>query len=62
MNNCPEYVLLLSCPDARGIVHAVTGFLLGLDGTIVDSQQYSDAATGIFCMRCLLYTSPSPRD
>ena len=59
MNNCPEYVLLLSCPDARGIVHAVTGFLLGLDGTIVDSQQYSDAATGIFCMRTQ-FSLPTP--
>jgi len=51
LNRCPEYVLLISCPDEKGIVHAVTGFLLGLDGTVLDSQQYSDTATGIFCMR-----------
>jgi formyltetrahydrofolate deformylase len=51
VNTCPDYVLLLSCRDARGIVHAVTGFVLSLDGTVVDSMQYTDALTGIFCMR-----------
>ena len=51
MNTCPDYVLLLSCRDARGIVHAVTGFVLSLDGTVVDSMQYTDSPTGIFCMR-----------
>jgi formyltetrahydrofolate deformylase len=61
VNNCPEYVLLLSCPDARGIVHAVTGFLVGLDGAVVDSQQYGDAATGIFCMR-IQFSLPGPTD
>ena len=47
MNTCPDYVLLLSCRDARGIVHAVTGFVLALDGTVVDSMQYTDSPTGI---------------
>lgn len=51
MNTCPDYVLLLSCPDAKGIVHAVTGFVLSLDGMVVDSMQYTDASTGVFCMR-----------
>jgi formyltetrahydrofolate deformylase len=61
LSNCPEYVLLLSCPDARGIVHAVSGFVLELEGTIVSSQQYSDAATGLFCMR-IQCTLPGPTD
>jgi len=51
VNTCPDYVLLLSCPDAKGIVHAVTGFVLSLDGMVVDSMQYTDSSTGVFCMR-----------
>jgi formyltetrahydrofolate deformylase len=51
VNTCPDYVLLLSCPDAKGIVHAVTGFVLSLDGMVVDSMQYTDASPGVFCMR-----------
>ncbi len=51
MNTCPDYVLLLSCRDTKGIVHAVTGFVLSLDGMVVDSMQYTDFSTGIFCMR-----------
>ena len=46
-----EYVLTLSCPDQRGIVHAVASFLLVTGCTIVDSQQYGDAGTGLFFMR-----------
>jgi len=51
VNTCPDYVLLLSCPDAKGIVHAVTGFVLSQDGLVVDSMQYTDSPTGVFCMR-----------
>ena len=51
MNSDPEYVLLLSCPDRPGIVHAVSGFLMRQGGNIVDSMQYGDAITGTFCMR-----------
>ncbi len=46
-----EYVLTLSCPDQRGIVHAVASFLLVTGSTIVDSQQYGDPSTGLFFMR-----------
>lgn len=51
MNACPDYVLLLSCPDAPGIAHAVTGYVLTLRGNVVDSMQYTDLPTGVFCMR-----------
>jgi len=40
-----EYVLTLSCPDARGIVHAVSQFLHERDCNILDSQQYGDVAS-----------------
>src|SRR5579871_1971981 len=46
-----EYMLTLSCPDQRGIVHAVASFLLVTGCTIVDSQQYGDPDTGLFFMR-----------
>jgi formyltetrahydrofolate deformylase len=46
-----EYVLTLSCPDRRGIVHAVASFLMMTGSNILDSQQYGDADTGVFFMR-----------
>lgn len=47
----PEFVLTLSCPDAVGIVHAVSGFVANLGGDIRDSQQFGDFATGRFFLR-----------
>jgi formyltetrahydrofolate deformylase len=46
-----DYILTLTCPDRRGIVHAVASFLLVTGCSIVDSQQYGDPATGVFFMR-----------
>ena len=45
------YVLTLSCPDRRGIVHAVSGFLLERGGNIEEAAQYNDCGTGLFFMR-----------
>ena len=45
------YVLTLSCPDRRGIVHAVSGFLLEHGGNIEEAAQYNDSGTGLFFMR-----------
>ena len=44
-------VLTLSCPDAVGIVHAVSGYIVAQRGTIVESQQFNDSDTGTFFMR-----------
>jgi formyltetrahydrofolate deformylase len=44
-------VLLLSCPDIAGIVHAVTEQLVAAKCTIVESQQFGDAIDGTFFMR-----------
>jgi len=44
-------VLLLSCPDAPGIVHAVTELLVQQKCTIVQSQQFGSATTDTFYMR-----------
>ena len=46
-----DVVLTLSCPDRRGIVHAVTGALLEQDLSITDSQQFADPSTGEFHLR-----------
>jgi formyltetrahydrofolate deformylase len=46
-----DYILTLACPDQRGIVHAVSGFLSERGCNILDSAQYGDTATGNFFMR-----------
>ena len=47
----PELALTLSCPDRRGIVHAVSRLLDEHQGNILDSQQFRDPASGTFFMR-----------
>ena len=46
-----DFVLTLRCPDQPGIVHAVSGFLVGRSGNIIQSQQFGDSETGRFFMR-----------
>jgi formyltetrahydrofolate deformylase len=46
-----HYILTLSCPDARGIVARVTGFLAEYDGFIIESTQFGDPSTRQFFMR-----------
>ncbi len=46
-----EFVLILSCPDRPGIVHAVTGFLAERGANITESQQFGDPLSGRFFMR-----------
>ena len=46
-----DFVLILSCPDQPGIVHAVSGFLVEQGGNIVESQQFGDKLTRRFFMR-----------
>jgi formyltetrahydrofolate deformylase len=45
------HILTLSCPDQRGVVHAVSGFLLERGGNIEEAAQYNDHDTGLFFMR-----------
>lgn len=47
----PDFILTLSCCDRRGIVHAVTGFLLERSGNVLDADQFNDNETGLFFMR-----------
>jgi formyltetrahydrofolate deformylase len=54
-----DFVLILSCPDRPGIVHAVSGFLVEHGGNILESQQYDDLLSGRFFMR-IDFTVPGP--
>ncbi|MCC2594915.1 formyltetrahydrofolate deformylase [Pusillimonas sp. MFBS29] len=49
--NMNDYILTLSCPDRIGIVHSVTGWLLGLHGNIIDAQQFGEVETERFFLR-----------
>jgi formyltetrahydrofolate deformylase len=55
MPSAHEFVLTLSCPDAKGIVYAVSGLLYQAGCNIIDSQQFGDVqsegGTGLFFMR-----------
>jgi formyltetrahydrofolate deformylase len=44
-------VLLISCPDQPGLVHAVAGFVLGRGGNIVHAEQHIDVESGVFFQR-----------
>lgn len=50
-----DFVLTLSCPDSKGVVHAVAGLLYQAGCNIIDSQQFGDVlcedSTGLFFMR-----------
>ena len=55
-----EFVLTVSCPDRQGIVHAVSGVVLELSMTILDSQQFADATAGEFHLRMHLAREGEP--
>jgi formyltetrahydrofolate deformylase len=43
--------LLISCPDRRGIIAAVAGFVSRHDGNILEADQHTDPQHGEFFMR-----------
>jgi formyltetrahydrofolate deformylase len=46
-----HYVLIIKCPDTRGIVAAVSGYLFDNDISIVESNQFNDAEGDMFYVR-----------
>lgn len=46
-----HYVLTLRCADAPGIIHAVSGALLAINGNVLEQAQYTNERTGMFAMR-----------
>ena len=47
----PEYILTLTCPDRKGVVHTISGILLRHEANIIDSSQFGDENTGLFFLR-----------
>lgn len=47
----PTAVLLVSCPDQRGIVAALSAFILEHNGNIIALDQYVDVPDGMFFAR-----------
>jgi formyltetrahydrofolate deformylase len=66
MARSDEFILTLSCPDAKGIVYTVSGLLYQAGCNIIDSQQYGDLvgadATGLFFMRVHFHAPPQLAD
>ena len=56
-----HWILTLVCEDRPGIVHAISGAIVGAGGNITESQQFSSDDTGTFFMR-LQVESGSSRD
>jgi formyltetrahydrofolate deformylase len=44
-------ILVVKCPDRKGVVAAVSGFLADNDASIVESNHFNDALAGEFYMR-----------
>lgn len=56
-----DFILTLSCPDAKGIVFRVAQFLADAGCNILDSAQFGDDETGLFFMR-VHFDAPQSRD
>jgi formyltetrahydrofolate deformylase len=53
----PDFVLLVSCVDRKGLVAAIATSISAQDCNIVESAQFDDAVTGRFFMR-VAFTAP----
>ncbi|HEX5379969.1 MAG TPA: formyltetrahydrofolate deformylase [Phenylobacterium sp.] len=51
MTAASRYILILKCPDRKGVVAAVSGFLADNDASIVESNHFNDPLAGQFFMR-----------
>jgi formyltetrahydrofolate deformylase len=51
MSEDAQFILVVKCPDRKGIVAAVANFLAQNDASIVESHQFNDPLTGQFFMR-----------
>jgi len=47
----PRITLLVRCPDRTGLVAALSDFVFRHGGNILDADQHSEAASGMFFMR-----------
>ncbi|MGQ9843229.1 MAG: ACT domain-containing protein [Spirochaetota bacterium] len=44
-------ILLISCPDKKGIVNNISNFIFSHNGNIIRSDQHADRQSGTFFMR-----------
>jgi formyltetrahydrofolate deformylase len=51
MTNTDAAILLISCPDQKGLVAAVTDFIFTNGGNILHLDQHVDSEAGVFFMR-----------
>lgn len=51
MTTKPTAVLLISCPDQRGLVARIAQFIFQSNGNILHSDHHTDAESGLFLMR-----------
>lgn len=56
----PSYTLVVSCPDAVGIVAAVSAFVAERGGSLLESNHHTDVEQGWFYMRNVI-SEPSLR-
>jgi formyltetrahydrofolate deformylase len=47
----PRHILLVECPDRRGLVHLITGVLLRHQCNVTSNHEFVDAEAGRFFMR-----------
>jgi formyltetrahydrofolate deformylase len=59
--NTGRFVLTLACPDRKGIVAAVSRFLVEQDCNILDSAQFGDPENGRFFLR-MVFHAERPSD
>jgi formyltetrahydrofolate hydrolase len=62
LTSAQEHLLVLSCPDRPGIVHAVSTFLVVTGCNILDSQQYRDPDHDRFFLRVHFAASARAED
>ncbi|HYE01251.1 MAG TPA: formyltetrahydrofolate deformylase [Alphaproteobacteria bacterium] len=58
----PTYILTIVCPDRKGIVAAVSGFLADRDAFIVESAHFGDPISGRFFLRTVFQPGEAGQD
>jgi formyltetrahydrofolate deformylase len=51
------YLMTLQCEDQPGIVHAASTAIVGVNGNILENDQFTDPVTNLFCMRTRFETT-----
>ena len=62
MNNARRYTLTISCPDRTGIIAAVSGFIAGHGGFIVEASYHTEQEAQRFFMRQEILADSLPFD